>query len=134
MSDLHGTGRPAASLRESAADLPALLRSDPATVAAIPAEHLPALLAQVAALQAHVAALLSALSLRLLGDAAAGVLGHGRAEPLLSVRQAAERLGMSTDWLYRHAKRLPFTRRVGRRAVKFDAAGIDRWVATRHRG
>jgi excisionase family DNA binding protein len=87
----------------------------------------------LAGLQAHAAALSSALSLRLLGDAAAGASGGGSADRLLSAQEAAERLGMSVDWLYRHARGLPFTRRVGTRTIKFDADGLDRWVAMQRR-
>jgi excisionase family DNA binding protein len=65
-------------------------------------------------------------------DAAVGSAPRpGGLEHLLDVQEAAARLGMSTDWLYRHARQLPFTRRVGRRALKFDSASLDRWVAQR---
>jgi len=36
------------------------------------------------------------------------------------------------DWLYPHAKTLPFTSRLGR-AVRFDEAALTRWLATRGR-
>jgi predicted DNA-binding transcriptional regulator AlpA len=49
---------------------------------------------------------------------------------LLSADAAADRLGMSKVWLYRNAARLPFARKVGR-SLRFDAAGIDRWLARR---
>src|SRR5262249_41282445 len=81
----------------AALELRSLLRSAPAAVATMPAEHLPALLAELAGFQAHAAALSNALSLRLLGDASDGVSGRGSAERLLSAQQAAERLGMSVD-------------------------------------
>jgi predicted DNA-binding transcriptional regulator AlpA len=46
----------------------------------------------------------------------------------LSAEDAAARLGMSTDWLYREARndRLPFAVKIGRRVV-IDAAGLERW-------
>jgi predicted DNA-binding transcriptional regulator AlpA len=44
----------------------------------------------------------------------------------LDVTEAAKRLGMSRDWLYRHASELPFTVRIGRRVV-FDSLGLERW-------
>lgn len=55
------------------------------------------------------------------------------AEPahLLTPEQAATRLGVTRRWLYRNAKTLPFTRRLSRRALRFDAAGLGRWVASR---
>ncbi len=52
--------------------------------------------------------------------------GH---DELLSVRQAAERLSTSTDWLYRHSADLPFTRRLGRQ-LRFSARGIDAYLQT----
>ena len=49
------------------------------------------------------------------------------ADSLLEVPEAAARLGMSPDYLYRHAKKLPFTRRMGR-ALRFSSAGIDSYL------
>src|SRR5690348_5152958 len=48
-------------------------------------------------------------------------------DELLTIEQAAERLGMSTDYLYRHAKKLPFARRNGR-SLRFSSLGIDRYI------
>ena len=50
---------------------------------------------------------------------------------LLTPQQAADRLGVSVRWLYRHAKSLPFVRRLSRRALRFDPAGLRRWVTSR---
>jgi len=47
----------------------------------------------------------------------------------VDVDQAARLLGMSRSWVYRHARRLPFARRVGRRAVRFSTSGIRRYLA-----
>lgn len=44
----------------------------------------------------------------------------------LDVAEAASRLGISRDWLYRNAGRLPFAVRIGRR-VLFSANGLERW-------
>jgi predicted DNA-binding transcriptional regulator AlpA len=134
MAELGRNGRrPHAG--DAATDLAALLRRDGvACVASLAAERLPALLVEVAALQGKLAAVSNAVSARLLADAAAGSAPRpGGLEHLLDVEEAAARLGMSTDWLYRHARQLPFTRRVGRRAVKFDPEGLARWVATQRR-
>jgi excisionase family DNA binding protein len=46
----------------------------------------------------------------------------------LSVREAATRLGLSTDYLYRN--KLPFTVRIGTR-VLFSERGLERWNAQR---
>jgi excisionase family DNA binding protein len=48
---------------------------------------------------------------------------------LLDVQEAARRLGVSTDYLYRH-KGLPFRVQMGRR-VRFSSNGIERYI--RHR-
>jgi predicted DNA-binding transcriptional regulator AlpA len=44
----------------------------------------------------------------------------------LDIAEAAKRLGMSRDWLYRHASKLPFAVRIGRRVV-FDSRALERW-------
>ena len=44
----------------------------------------------------------------------------------LDVAEAARRLGISRDWLYRHAPELPFALRIGRRLV-FDSVALERW-------
>ena len=42
---------------------------------------------------------------------------------LLDVNAAAERLGVSSEYLYRHSSKLPFTRRMGRKLL-FSEQGI----------
>jgi hypothetical protein len=44
-------------------------------------------------------------------------------------KEAARRLGVSVDWLYRQQK-LPFRVKVGRRVV-FSAKGLERWSLAR---
>lgn len=53
---------------------------------------------------------------------------------LLTVEQAAKRLSVPRSWLYRKAKSLPFSRKLGHRTLRFDAAGLERWAANRVRG
>ena len=48
-------------------------------------------------------------------------------EELLGVEAAALRLHVSKGYLYRHAARFHFTRRVGR-ALRFSSSGIDRYI------
>ena len=50
---------------------------------------------------------------------------------LLTAEQAAEILSTSPDWLYRHANRLPFTRKLGPRMLRFSYQGIQKYLATR---
>ena len=45
-------------------------------------------------------------------------------DELIDVAEAAARMGVSRDYLYRNHKRLPFARRVGRKLL-FSAVGLD---------
>ena len=51
-------------------------------------------------------------------------------ERLLTVEEAARTLGVSEDWLYRRAPRLPFTVRLGR-VLRFSAEGLERYIRQR---
>ena len=53
---------------------------------------------------------------------------------LLVITDAASRLGVSKDWLYRNSGRLPFTVRLSERALRYSAKGIDRWIVSRLTG
>ena len=50
---------------------------------------------------------------------------------LLDAKEAAKVLSMSEDWLYRNAKKLPFTRKLGPKVLRFSQKGIDKWIETR---
>ncbi|MGH7770943.1 MAG: helix-turn-helix transcriptional regulator [Candidatus Binatia bacterium] len=52
-------------------------------------------------------------------------------ERLLTAEEAAQLLSVSPDWLYRHAKRLPFSRKLGPKMLRFSYQGILKWLATR---
>lgn len=56
---------------------------------------------------------------------------NGGPDDLLRVREAAERLNVSRRWLYDHADKLPFTKRLTTGALRFSARGLERWKATR---
>src|SRR2546422_100188 len=92
----------------------------------LPAEALPAALAHLAALQARVAARL-----------ATGVAGNGNGSPqaedrLLSVKEAAEVLHVTVDWLRRHPE-LPFVVSVSPGQMRYSARGLQRYIAGRLR-
>jgi hypothetical protein len=53
-------------------------------------------------------------------------------DEMLDVKVAAKRLGMSTDWLYDHHSKLPFTRPNGRKLL-FSSLGIDEYIRKRRR-
>jgi excisionase family DNA binding protein len=52
---------------------------------------------------------------------------EARPDELLEVPEAAHRLGVSPDYLYRHSRRFPFTRRMGRKLL-FSSAGLDAYL------
>jgi excisionase family DNA binding protein len=97
----------------------------PAGVAHLPRETLPALLAELHALQAAVA-------VRLLAPASAPppvrlATDRGRH---LTVDQAGERLGVTRRWVYAHAKELEGIR-LSRRCLRIPAAAVERYLAQR---
>ena len=53
------------------------------------------------------------------------------ADRLVNADEAARLLSVSEDWLYRHAKKLPFTRKLGPKMLRFSSQGIEKWLATR---
>jgi predicted DNA-binding transcriptional regulator AlpA len=52
-------------------------------------------------------------------------------DDLLTIDEAAAKLRVSPRWLYRHAKTLPFSRKLSRKVLRFSRTGIARWLATR---
>src|SRR5262245_19891828 len=80
------------------------------------------------ALLTHCSVVQSALMGRLIALLMAGQPQRAAEERLLSVAEAADKLGLSKDWLYRHADQFPFTVRVGSRHLRFSAQGVDRYI------
>ncbi len=110
----------------SPAPLPSLdqLAADPARVRDLPPEVARDLFPKVAAL--HAALQVRAVSL------------DGAAQPeapewdrLLTPEEAAQILGVTVKWLYRHAKRFSFTRRLSRKCLRFSEAGLRKWQAAK---
>jgi excisionase family DNA binding protein len=81
----------------------------------LPVEELPALVGALAEITATAQA-------RLLNPSTVPVR-----DELLTVKECAERMSVSTDWLYRAHRRLPFTRRIGT-ALRFSANGLDAYL------
>jgi len=46
---------------------------------------------------------------------------------LVDVAEAAQRLGQSTEWIYKHQKSLPFVRHLGR-SIRCSVQGIDLFI------
>jgi|ERR1019366_2694608 predicted DNA-binding transcriptional regulator AlpA len=55
-----------------------------------------------------------------------------QADELLDIGEAARRLGVSKDFLYRNRGDFPFSRRLGRRLL-FSALGIDNYIRQQKR-
>lgn len=105
----------------------AQLLADPGRVAKIPPEQARALLLPASALVVTLAARAT--------EAPADGQGSAQtpAEPdhLLTPEEAAQLLGVKVSWLYRHAKRLPFTRRLSRKCLRFSEAALGKWQAAK---
>jgi predicted DNA-binding transcriptional regulator AlpA len=65
-------------------------------------------------------------------DARLGAANKG--ERLLESVEAAELLGVSEDWLYHQARRLPFTRKLGPRLLRFSYQGMLKWMESKKFG
>jgi len=50
---------------------------------------------------------------------------------LLAVNETAKKLSVSTDWLYRNSSKLPFTRRLGPRKLRFSDRCIEKYIKSR---
>ena len=96
--------------------------SHPEVLAKIPREQIPALLLEIASLQGALAASL------LNGAETAGAQGNG--DKLLEVKEAAAKLSVTEDWLYRKGSKLPFVVRMGRN-IRFSEQGINRFIRQR---
>jgi predicted DNA-binding transcriptional regulator AlpA len=57
-----------------------------------------------------------------------------KTDKLLEPAKAAEMLSVSEDWLYHQAKRLPFTRKLGPRLLRFSEQGILKWMESKKFG
>jgi predicted DNA-binding transcriptional regulator AlpA len=103
------------NLAAPAHDIAALLATDPATV---PEAVIPDVLGE---LERRKAVLWARLALP--------ALQNGPAEDrLLTVDQAAVRLGTTKDWLKRNGHQFPFTVRLSSGQLRYSADGITRWI------
>ena len=59
------------------------------------------------------------------------VLNGQSGDWLLTAEQAAEILSTSPDWVYRRARRLPFTRKLGPKMLRFSYQGIQAYLSKR---
>jgi excisionase family DNA binding protein len=92
------------------------------------AASLPALSAlsmACAATQARVAVRMAAAA------AEAGAPTTEQPEAFISVKEAAVRLAVGPQWIYRRRAHLPFLRPVGTRGLRVSAKAFDRYLANR---
>lgn len=110
----------------SAVPIPSLdqLVADPARAHDLLPEAARDLLVQVVGLQ-------TVLLARALSTPAGGNgQPEGQEDRLLTVEEAARKLGLSRDYIYRHAKTFSFTVRLGSR-LRFSERGIERYIRQR---
>ena len=88
-------------------------------------ERLPDLSAGLARIGALVSLRLATEPLRGLQEA---LQAGTKADRLLTIRETAQRLGLTEDWLYRNYRRLPFARKVGEQTLRFSESGLESWI------
>ena len=88
---------------------------------AISISEIPAVLAQLAAYQAQLAARLMI---------PAEVVDDGE-DHLLTTEETATLLRRSTKWISRHRRSLPFARKLSERLWVYSEQGLRRWLARR---
>jgi predicted DNA-binding transcriptional regulator AlpA len=114
------------SLQANLVPVPTLndLVSHPEQAKDLPVHVAADLLAQVASLQ-------PLLLSRLYTGLSFGAKPTQDDDRLLAVGEAAVLLGMTEDYLYRHADRFPFTVRPAPRQIRFSKSGIQRYIHQR---
>ena len=120
---------------ESRVSLDALL-ADPTVVNGVSSEQAAALLGRLSIVQALLVERLATLQAPGRREQAppsspAPVPPAWSEDDLLTVDEAAAMLRVSPRWLYRHAKTLPFTRKLSPKVLRFSRAGMLRWLAPR---
>ena len=108
---------------ETTSSLPDII-ADPEMVAKLPVDQIPRLLGELETVRARLWARLALPNGN--GQAMHAAPGDRR----LNVQQTAAKLGVTKDYLYRHADRLPFTIRIGR-GLGFWEAGVERYLHQR---
>jgi predicted DNA-binding transcriptional regulator AlpA len=90
-------------------------------------ESLLLILEQLAGLQAR-----AEVQVRSASGPAPAVPAGSQPDVNVPVEEAARRLGISRSYIYKNARSLPFTTRIGRRLV-CSARGLERWRGARMR-
>jgi hypothetical protein len=111
------------------ASLAALL-ADPTRAAAVPLDEVPALLDSLGTQEARLGTLRSILAARLALATAETNGGGGDGDRLLTADEAAERLGVTKDWLRRN-RDLPFVYKLSEGVVRYSLQEMERWKRAR---
>ena len=98
---------------------------NPGQAASVSVEEIPALLVQIASIQAI---LLSRLAVSSNGSKTQASAVDDR---LLTAEEAAPIMNVTPRWMYRKARSLPFTCRINRKTLRFSEVGLRRYMASR---
>ena len=101
------------------------IATDPSRAKEAPAEAIPALMAQCAAIQAALAARLAEAA-NGGGTAAKNDLPGG--DGWLTVEEAAELSSLGVRWLYRHWETIPGAKKFSPRRLRFREGPFRRWL------
>ena len=99
------------------------IADDPNSLAGLPAETLRALLLRSAAAQSALAARFA-----LENPTADGRPEATNSDRLLTAEEAEALSGISARWLRRNHKKLPFSRKLSHKTLRFSEAGLRRWL------
>ncbi len=94
----------------------------------VPEEAIPEALGVLGRLQGELLSRLLAS-----GNGKLGVQAKPEPDRLLDAAAAAKLLGVTRAWMYRHANKLPFTRRLSPKVLRLSEAGLWRYLAARRR-
>ena len=102
----------------------------PERISSVPPTVIPVILGELEVLRVN---LLVALITHPTTATPAGEPGEKAAphDRLLRPAEAAELLKVTTRWLYRHHRTLPFSRKLSSRALRFSQVGLERWLVSR---
>jgi len=98
-----------------------LIDLTPETLDKIPREQIAPLILQLASFQSLLAGKLLESGER---------IEPGKSDRLMEIGEAAAKLSVTEDWLYRKGDRLPFVVRMGRN-IRFSEQGIEKYIRQR---
>src|SRR5438034_554260 len=107
------------------------LKQHPEAVSSLPAQAIPALVAELASEQVTLSALQGLLTARLLNEHSPSKGGASEEDRLMTAAEVAATLGVPKRWVQRRARRLPFARLISAHAVRYSATGLKRWLEHR---